>query len=135
MKTLMVAVNLYDCLTFADETSGVVTLGCDDPKLPTGESNLVMKAAGRLKAETGCTRGAAIALNKVIPTEAGLAGGSSDAAATLVGLDRLWDLNTPAETLESIARDLGRRAEPVRSEVSRPPDSAVVEGDVKSVWL
>ena len=107
IETLMVAVNLYDRLTFADEASEMVTLACDDPKLPTDASNLVMKAAERLKAATGCSRGAAIALNKAIPVEAGLAGGSSDAAATLVGLDRLWGLNTPAETLESIAGDLG----------------------------
>ena len=107
IETLMVAVNLYDRLTFADDPSGTVTLRCDDPRLPTGGGNLVMKAADRFKAATGCSRGAAIALNKVIPAEAGLAGGSSDAAATLVGLDRLWGLKTPTKTLESVAAEVG----------------------------
>ncbi len=107
IETLMVAVNLHDRLTFADDPSGAVTLLCDDPKLPTGGGNLVVKAAERLKAATGCSKGASIGLNKVIPAEAGLAGGSSDAAATLVGLDRLWGLNTPADRLGSVAAEVG----------------------------
>lgn len=107
IETLMVAVNLHDRLVFSDDASGAVTLTCDDPRLPTGGANLVVKAAECLKAATGCPRGAAIALNKVIPAEAGLAGGSSDAAATLVGLDRLWGLNTPTARLSTLAADLG----------------------------
>jgi 4-diphosphocytidyl-2-C-methyl-D-erythritol kinase len=107
IETLMVAVNLHDRLTFADDPSGAVTLSCDDPALPTGGGNLVVKAAERLKAATGCPRGATIVLNKVVPAEAGLAGGSSDAAATLVALDRLWDLKTPPETLDAVAGEIG----------------------------
>ena len=107
IETLMVAVNLHDRLTFADDPLGAVTLTCDDPKLPTGDENLVVKAAERLKSATGCSKGASIALNKVIPAEAGLAGGSSDAAATLVGLDWLWGLNTPADRLGSVAAEVG----------------------------
>src|SRR5437899_3358599 len=94
IETLMVAVNLYDTLSFATDPSGAVALRCDDPALPTGDDNLVVKAAERLKAVTGCPRGATIELRKAIPTQAGLAGGSSDAAAALVALDRLWDLQT-----------------------------------------
>jgi 4-diphosphocytidyl-2-C-methyl-D-erythritol kinase len=107
IETLMVAVNLHDRLTFADDPSGAVTLSCDDPALPTGGGNLVVKAAERLKAATGCPRGATIVLNKVVPAEAGLAGGSSDAAATLVALDRLWELKTPPETLDAVASEVG----------------------------
>ena len=90
----MVAVSLYDTLTFTDDPSGEISLRCNDPTLPVGSDNLVVKAADRLKAATGCPRGARIELDKAIPAQAGLAGGSSDAAATLVGLDRLWDLQT-----------------------------------------
>ena len=75
--------------------------------MPTGSENLVVKAAERLKAATGCARGARIILNKAIPAQAGLAGGSSDAAATLVALDRIWDLGTPADRLDAMAGEIG----------------------------
>jgi len=107
IETLMVAVNLEDRLTFADDPSGEVTLRCDDPALPTGSDNLVVKAAGRLKSAAGCPRGASIVLNKAIPAQAGLAGGSSDAAATLRALDRLWGLQTPPGRLDAVAGEVG----------------------------
>ena len=52
-------------------------------------------------------RGATIELRKAIPAQAGLAGGSSDAAATLVALDRLWDLRTPPDRLDALAGEIG----------------------------
>lgn len=107
VETLMVAVDLHDTLTFADDPSGRITLHCDDPTMPTGLDNLVVKAAERLKGASGCDRGATIGLRKAIPAQAGLAGGSSDAAATLVALDRLWDLRTPPERLDALAGEIG----------------------------
>jgi 4-diphosphocytidyl-2-C-methyl-D-erythritol kinase len=107
IETLMVAVDLFDTLTFADDPSGAITLRCDDATLPTGPENLVVKAAERLKAATGSARGATIELRKAIPAQAGLAGGSSDAAATLSGLDRLWDLRTPPGRLDALAGEIG----------------------------
>jgi 4-diphosphocytidyl-2-C-methyl-D-erythritol kinase len=107
IESLMVAVDLYDTLRFADDPSGAVMLRCDDPTLPAGPGNLVVKAAERLKAATGCPRGAAIELRKAIPAQAGLAGGSSDAAATLTALDRLWDLQTPPDRLDALAGEIG----------------------------
>jgi 4-diphosphocytidyl-2-C-methyl-D-erythritol kinase len=107
VETLMVAVNLYDRLSFSDDPTGAVALRCDDPALPTGSDNLVVKAAERLKAATGCPRGARIELSKAIPAQAGLAGGSSDAAATLVALDRLWGLNSPPDRLGAVAAEVG----------------------------
>ncbi len=95
VETLMVAVDLFDRLTFRDSPSGEITLRCDDPSLPTGSENLVVRAAERLRDDSGQGRGAHIDLRKSIPAGAGLAGGSSDAAAALEGLDRLWDLRTP----------------------------------------
>ena len=107
IETLMVAVSLYDTLTFVDDPSGALSLRCSDPSLPKGSDNLVLKAADRLKAATGCPRGARIELTKAIPAQAGLAGGSSDAAAALVALDRLWDLRLSPERRDALAAELG----------------------------
>lgn len=107
LETLMVTTDLCDTLTFALDPSGRLTLECDDPALPTGLSNLVMKAAEALRAKAGVELGARISLSKAIPAEAGLAGGSSDAAAALVALDRLWKLSTPPGELDALAGQIG----------------------------
>ncbi len=107
IETLMVAVDLFDELTFAEEPSGRISLVCDEPSLPTDSGNLVVRAAERLREAAGTGRGASIALRKAIPAEAGLAGGSSDAAATLAALDRLWGLGLTPESLGSVAAGVG----------------------------
>jgi len=107
IETVMVAVSLNDTLTFLDDPSGGISLRCSDPSLPVDSENLVIKAADRLKAATRCPRGARIVLTKAIPTQAGLAGGSSDAAATIVALDRLWDLGIPPERRDALAAEVG----------------------------
>ena len=107
VESLMVAVDLHDTLRFTDDPSGAITLRCDDATLPTGADNLVVKAAERLKAASGVSRGVSIELRKAIPAQAGLAGGSSDAAATLRALDRIWDLRTPADRLDALAGEIG----------------------------
>jgi 4-diphosphocytidyl-2-C-methyl-D-erythritol kinase len=107
IESLMVTVNVYDTLTVTELDSGGIVFECDDPSLPTGSENLVVKAAERLKAATGCPRGARITLEKVIPAQAGMAGGSSDAAATLVALDRIWDLEVPAPSFDAMAAEIG----------------------------
>ncbi|HEY2154796.1 MAG TPA: 4-(cytidine 5'-diphospho)-2-C-methyl-D-erythritol kinase [Isosphaeraceae bacterium] len=107
LESLMVAVDLHDTLTFADDPSGRITLRCDDPTLPTGRDNLVVKASKALKAASGTDRGATIELRKAIPAQAGLAGGSSDAASTLAALDLLWDLQMPPDQLDALAGTIG----------------------------
>ncbi len=107
VETLMVTVDLHDTLRFTDDPTGRITLRCDDPTLPTGPDNLVVRAAERLREESRVTRGATIDLHKAIPAQAGLAGGSSDAAATLQALDRLWGLRTPPDRLDALAGDIG----------------------------
>src|SRR5439155_18962131 len=98
LETLMVAVGLYDTLEFRDDSSGDVRLSCDRPDLSTGPDNLICRAAELLRREKPrdgrpwALRGATIRLWKRIPMAAGLAGGSSDAAATLAGLNALWRL-------------------------------------------
>jgi 4-diphosphocytidyl-2-C-methyl-D-erythritol kinase len=107
IATLMVAVNLYDTLEFAEEPSGQLVLTCDHPGLSTGPDNLVRRAADLLRRRTGCDRGARIHLIKRIPMAAGLAGGSSDAAAALAGLNLLWNLGLSAAELGRLAADAG----------------------------
>lgn len=119
LETLMVSVGLYDTLSFREEASGRIRLNCfaagsnqgaefrSADRLPEDGDNLVMKAANLLRDRTGVTRGVCIELKKRIPAAAGLAGGSSDAAATLVALDRYWDLNLPHDMLWDLASQLG----------------------------
>src|SRR4051812_25630514 len=87
LATLMTAVSLYDTLTFTDEPTGDVRLECDQPSLSTGPDNLICRAAELLRRRAGYPGGVRIRLWKRIPLAAGLAGGSSDAAATLAGLN------------------------------------------------
>lgn len=107
IATLMVAVSLYDTLEFKEDGAGAIRLSCDSPDLSTGPDNLVCRAAELLRRHTGCDRGAHIRLRKRIPLAAGLAGGSSDAAATLAGLNRLWRLGQARDELAGLGAELG----------------------------
>src|SRR5690606_9885717 len=75
--------------------------------IPTGPDNLVIRAAELLRHEAGIRFGADIVLDKRIPAEAGLAGGSGNAAAALVGLNRIWRLGLDHELLQHLAAQLG----------------------------
>jgi 4-diphosphocytidyl-2-C-methyl-D-erythritol kinase len=107
IATLMVAVSLYDTLELKEEATGQVRLTCDQPTLSIGPENLVCRAAEVLRRHTSSTRGADIRLIKRIPVAAGLAGGSTDAAATLAGLNRLWQLGLPLSELAAIGAEVG----------------------------
>jgi 4-diphosphocytidyl-2-C-methyl-D-erythritol kinase len=106
LRTLLVAVSLFDALTFAP-ARGTIRLSCTDPTLGTGPENLIVRAAEALRRHTGTTAGAAIGLTKRIPAAAGLGGGSSDAATALVGLNRLWKLGLGRDELIGLAAELG----------------------------
>src|SRR5439155_448213 len=107
LETLMVAVGLYDTLEFKDDSSGDVRLSCDRPDLSTGPDNLICRAADLLRQRFIVSRGATIRLWKRIPLAAGLAGGSSDAAATLAGLNLVWRLGLANEELARLGAELG----------------------------
>ena len=78
-----------------------------DAQLPQDQNNLVIKAAQALQAACKCDLGANILLSKRIPSQAGLGGGSADAAATLLGLNELWGCGLSLQQLEAIALPLG----------------------------
>ena len=106
LETLMVAIDRYDELVFEHRPDGT-ELSCDQPGLSMGGDNLVTKALDLVRRETGIATGISIALTKRIPTAAGLAGGSSDAAATLAGLSAWWDLGWPPTRLAPLGAALG----------------------------
>jgi 4-diphosphocytidyl-2-C-methyl-D-erythritol kinase len=107
IATLMVAIGLCDTLRFTDDPSGTVTLDVGRSNLSSGADNLIVKAARLLQDRSGCYRGARIRLTKRIPTMAGLAGGSSDAAATLIGLNEQWRLGLSMAELARIGSEIG----------------------------
>jgi 4-diphosphocytidyl-2-C-methyl-D-erythritol kinase len=84
-----------------------IALRCDDPSVPKGEDNLVVRAAKVFFEETKVSGGVAIVLNKRIPHGAGLGGGSSDAASTLLALNQLFETNFPREALAKMAEMIG----------------------------
>lgn len=105
LDMLMQSIELSDLLSF--ETARWITLEIDGQRLPTGDRNLVIRAANALNETMGKRRGARISLKKNIPARAGLGGGSADCAATLLALNRLWGLNLPLKTLQKIGLQLG----------------------------
>ena len=104
VRTILQTIDLSDTLRFT--LAPRIRLECSSPEVNT-EDNLVLKAADTLRRTTGCDKGANMHLEKNIPIAAGLGGGSSDAAATLVGLNHLWGLGLSAGELRSVAAPLG----------------------------
>ena len=104
IASIIQTIDLHDILTL--EPAGNIVLECDSPDLQTSD-NLVVKAATLVKEATGYTGGVRIGLRKRIPVSAGLGGGSSDAAATLGGLSRLWGLGLSNDDLVPLAARLG----------------------------
>ncbi len=107
IDTVMQAISLFDELEIAPRDDGELRLACSDPALPTDEGNLVVRAALALRERTGCALGATLRLTKRIPSEAGLAGGSSDAAGALVGLNEAWGTALGTEELAELAAAVG----------------------------
>jgi 4-diphosphocytidyl-2-C-methyl-D-erythritol kinase len=104
IRSVMRALSLHDTLRLAlDDTMSV---SCSLKEL-SGDTNLAFRAASLLREATGFRGGVAIFINKVIPVAGGLGGGSSNAAATLTGLNALWRLDIPTNELHELAAQLG----------------------------
>ncbi len=104
ISSIVQTISLFDEISF--KPSARLELRCSVPALQTAD-NLVLKAASAVKSVTGYKGGAVIRLEKHIPWGAGLGGGSSDAAATLLGLNRLWQLKLPYTDLLRIGASIG----------------------------
>lgn len=108
LVSVMQTVGVWDELTIRTHTDGGIALTCDNADLPADETNLCYKAAVKFFFYTGVTNdGVSIDLKKVLPMQAGLGGGSADAAAVLRGLRRLYAPELPDAELEAMAADLG----------------------------
>lgn len=107
VETLILAVDLFDTLEVRRTDGPGIALTCDPPGLPTDSRNLVVKAGEALRQAFAPAAGAAVRLTKRIPHEAGLGGGSSDAATTLLALNRVWKLNRSPAELAAVAGTVG----------------------------
>lgn len=108
LESLMLAIDLFDTLEVRPEPNAAITLTCDPPGLSTGRDNLVVQAAEFMRSQVGQPNlGASIRLTKRIPMQAGLAGGSSDAALALVALNQIWKLALTRKELAGMASQIG----------------------------
>ena len=107
IDTVLQTVSLHDTITFEETNDDGIRLWCDEGSVPVDETNLVWRAAEALRARDSIIRGVKIRLEKRVPAEAGLGGGSSDAAATLIALAFLWEAEMPADDLVEMAAGLG----------------------------
>ncbi|MBW4828395.1 MAG: 4-(cytidine 5'-diphospho)-2-C-methyl-D-erythritol kinase [Clostridiaceae bacterium] len=106
INTIMQQIDLKDIVTIKDREKGI-KIECDNPEVPVDSSNLVYAAWEKMKEKAKIDRGVHIIIEKNIPVASGLAGGSTDAAAVLKGLNKLWKLNLSTEDLMDIGVSIG----------------------------
>lgn len=106
VKMVMQTVGISDELTL-EKAEGEVTMTTDSAELPVDRNNLICKAAVLMRETYGIKEGVRIHLKKSIPIAAGMAGGSTDAAATMLGMSRLFELERPREELMRLSVSIG----------------------------
>jgi 4-diphosphocytidyl-2-C-methyl-D-erythritol kinase len=106
LQTIFQFIDRCDELTFSSNNSGQITITPAIEGVPL-ENNLIYKAAKIIQDKTGCTQGADIQLNKILPMGGGLGGGSSNAATALVGLNHLWQTQLSIDELAELGLQLG----------------------------
>ena len=105
---VMQSVSLADTVTVQENGEGIIRLTCSEPALPTDSKNIAYRAAQAFLEEAGLSgRGVDIHIEKNIPFEAGLAGGSADGAGVIVGLDRLFETDMGTQKLCDIGLKIG----------------------------
>ena len=107
IQTVLRTVSLHDRLNVVKTSGGEIVFTCDDPAIPVDDSNLVVKAAEALREKFRVRSSCQIQLTKRIPVQAGLGGGSSNAAITLLALTRVWSLPATLDELLELAATLG----------------------------
>lgn len=99
IKTVMQSIDLHDTVFIEESGDSAISIECSDPHIPVDERNTCYKAAAILKDDYGINTGVRIRIEKKIPSEAGLAGGSGNSAAVIAGLDKLWNLQMSTEKM------------------------------------
>ena len=107
IESLMVPISIYDRLEIERTDAGGIVFTCSEPDVPADDTNLVVRAARSFCATFQIEPHLRIALHKEIPHGAGLGGGSSDAASTLIALDEIFATKVPREKLHTLAAELG----------------------------
>lgn len=107
LETLFERISLQDEIRLRSNRSGRIIISSHHPDVPLGPDNIVYKAADLLRRDFGVKEGVEIHIDKNIPVAAGLAGGSTNGAAVLKGLDRLWKLGLSRSQLTAYGRRLG----------------------------
>ena len=107
VSSLMLPIGVFDALELESHESGGVSLECDEPAVPSDASNLAWRAAEEFLTAIGSQTGVHIRLTKKIPVAAGLGGGSADAAAVLLGLNRMFGSCLAMPELELLGERLG----------------------------
>lgn len=107
VEMIMQTIDLFDIIKIFSLDEDTIVINSNSKDIPMDSSNIVYKAANLIKQEFNIKRGIKIYIEKNIPVAAGMAGGSSNAAAVLVGLNKLWDLNLSKNKLKEIGLQLG----------------------------
>jgi 4-diphosphocytidyl-2-C-methyl-D-erythritol kinase len=107
LNTLFERISLSDTITLKPRRDDLIKISCDNSRVPLGKTNLCFKAAKLLKDEFNIKRGLDIKITKRIPVQAGLGGGSSNAASVLIALNRLWKLGLSKKRLAVLSAKLG----------------------------
>lgn len=107
VRMVMQTIGIYDRIIITKIPEDEIRIKSNLYFLPVNENNLMYKAAKLLKDKCGYSGGVDIDLNKFIPVSAGLAGGSTDAASTLFGINKLFDLSLSMQELMDIGVEIG----------------------------
>ncbi|WP_323703423.1 4-(cytidine 5'-diphospho)-2-C-methyl-D-erythritol kinase [Mammaliicoccus sp. Dog046] len=107
VEMIMTTIDINDRLTFETREDGEIVIDVEHNFVPSDHRNLAYKAAKLMQDKYNIKQGVTISLEKSIPISAGLAGGSSDAAATFRGLNELWGINDSLEALSELASEIG----------------------------
>lgn len=107
VRMIMQTIGLHDELVIEETEGEGIVITTNDSELPVNEDNLIYKAYNMLRNEFDIHSGVIVKLTKNIPVAAGLAGGSTDAAATMIGLNKLWNLNLSEEDLKERGVKIG----------------------------
>jgi 4-diphosphocytidyl-2-C-methyl-D-erythritol kinase len=107
IKTIFQRINLFDELVFKSNDSGKIKIQCNHPHVPVGSKNLVSRVVRFFQEKYHISKGMDIKITKNIPVAAGLAGGSTNAATTLLAVNKLWGLKLTVSQLVTIGRTIG----------------------------